>query len=156
MGFILLEGGAEFGGKMALPDHRALALSGGPDARLSIIPAAAAPDNNHLQAGQRGVRWFQNLGATHVTALPLIDQASANEKDVAEALARSRFIYMLGGFPHHLAQTLMGSISWQAILAAYQDGAVVAGSSAGAMVLCGYYYDPAAKKVESTHSCSPC
>jgi len=148
MGYILLEGGAEFGGEMALPDHQALALAGGPGARLSIIPAAAAPDNNHQQAGQRGVRWFQHLGATRVTALPLIDRASANKKDVAEALARSRLIYILGGFPRYLARTLMGSLSWQAILTAYREGAVIAGSSAGAMVLCDYYYDPATRKVE--------
>ena len=143
-----MEGGAEFGGLMAQPDLRALDLAGGPDARLSIIPAAAAPDNNHQQAGQRGVSWFQSLGATQVTALPLIDQASANSQAIAEALVRSRLIYLLGGFPHYLAQTLMGSLAWKTILAAYQDGSVIAGSSAGAMVLCEYYYDPAAQAIK--------
>ena len=54
MGYIVLEGGAEFGGLMSEPDLRALALAGGFDARLSIIPAAAAPDNNHQRAGQSG------------------------------------------------------------------------------------------------------
>jgi cyanophycinase len=148
MGYILLEGGAEFGGHMAEPDLRALALAGGYDARLSIIPAAAAPDNNHLQAGEKGVRWFRSLGATQVTALPIIDRLSANDRNIATVLSRSRLIYMLGGFPHHLAQTLIGTLSWQAILAAHGDGAVVAGSSAGAMVLCHCYYDPFTKKVE--------
>ena len=57
-------------------------------------------------------------------------------------------IYMLGGFPHYLAQTLMGSLSWGAILAANRNGAVIAGSSAGAMVLCDQYYDTASKMVE--------
>lgn len=148
MGYILLEGGAEFGGLMDKADLRALALAGGPHARLSIIPAAAAPDHNHLLAGQSGESWFRGLGATHVTALPLIDRPSANSKNVAEALGRSRLIYMLGGFPHYLAQTLMGSLSWGAILAANRNGAVIAGSSAGAMVLCAQYYDPVSKMVE--------
>ncbi len=148
MGYILLEGGAEFGGNMAEPDLRALALAGGDDVRLSIIPAAAAPDNNHLQAGEKGVRWFRSLGATQVTALPLIDRLSANDRNIATVLRRSRLIYMLGGFPRHLAQTLIGSLSWQAILLAHNDGAVIAGSSAGAMVLCHCYYDPFAKKIE--------
>jgi cyanophycinase len=147
-GYIVLEGGAEFGGEMAQPDLRALALAGGFDARLSIIPAAAAPDNNHLHAGEKGVSWFRHLGATHVAALPLIDRLSANDRDIAESLARSRLIYMLGGFPHHLAQALNDTLSWQAILAAHRDGAVIAGSSAGAMVLCHSYYDPFAKKIE--------
>jgi cyanophycinase len=147
MGYLLLEGGAEFGGVMTQPDQRAMELAGGPKARLSIIPAAAAPDNNHRQAGQRGVRWFQGLGATQVTALPLIDPISANNQEVAEVLRGSGLIYLLGGFPHYLAQTLMGSLSWEAILAAHQAGSVIAGSSAGAMVLCDYYYDPAAKSL---------
>jgi cyanophycinase len=133
---------------MDLPDLRALALAGGPDARLSIIPAAAAPDNNHQRAGQNGVRWFKQLGATRVTALPLIDHSSANDKKIVAELERSQLIYMLGGFPHHLVKTLMDSLSWQAILAAYRKGALVAGSSAGAMALCEHYYDPAGEKVE--------
>jgi cyanophycinase len=148
MGYILLEGGAEFGGLMAQPDLRALELAGGADALLSIIPAAAAPDNNHHQAGQRGVIWFQSLGATRVTALPLIDRISANNPDLAEALGRSRLIYLLGGFPHYLAQTLMGSLAWKALLDSYAGGSVIAGSSAGAMVLCEYYYDPTAQSMK--------
>ena len=133
---------------MDLPDLRALALAGGADALLSIIPTAAAPDNNDEQAGKKGVRWFKKLGATHVTALPLIDRVSANDKKIAAELGRSDFIYMLGGFPEHLMQTLMDSLSWQTMLAAYRKGALIGGSSAGAMVLCEYYYNPMAEKVE--------
>jgi cyanophycinase len=149
MGYIVLEGGAEFGGLMSEPDRRALALAGGFNARLSIIPAAAAPDNNHQRAGQKGVRWFEKLGATQVTALPLIDLISANNPALVEALKQSRLIYLLGGFPQYLAQTLMGSLSWKAVLAAHEAGAVLAGSSAGAMVLCEYYYDPAAQAIRN-------
>jgi cyanophycinase len=143
MGYILLAGGAEFGGVMAQPDRQAMDLAGGPHARLSIIPAAAAPDDNHDRAGQKGMRWFEGLGATQVTALPLIDRDSANDPGLAEALRRSRLIYLLGGFPDYLAQTLVDTLSLEAITAAFKDGAVIGGSSAGAMVLCEYYYDPA-------------
>jgi cyanophycinase len=55
-------------------------------------------------------------------------------------------IYLLGGFPRYLEQSLAGSKSWRAILNAHQSGAVIAGSSAGAMILCDAYYDPYAKK----------
>jgi cyanophycinase len=147
MGYILLEGGAEFGGRMEIPDRRALALGGGSGVRVSIIPTAAAPDNNHERAGQNGVRWFQGLGATRVTSLPLIDRASADDPEVVVALRQSHMIYMLGGFPHHLGQSLNGSLAWDAMLAAYQSGAVIAGSSAGAMVLCEAYYDPGAGRI---------
>jgi cyanophycinase len=140
-GYILLEGGAEFGGQMAEADLRAIQLAGGVDARVSIIPAAAAPDSNHERAGHNGIRWFKSLGAKNVTLLPLIDSASANQSSIAKSILDSRFIYLLGGFPVYLAQTLAGSKSWQAILQAYHAGAVIGGSSAGAMVLCQHYYD---------------
>ncbi len=146
-GHILLEGGAEFGGQMAGPDRAAIALAGGADALIGIIPAAAAPDHNHRRAGENGRRRFQSLGARQVDVIPLIDAQSAEQPEVAEIVRRSRLIYLLGGFTHYLGQTLAGSRSWQAMLDAYRDGAVIAGSSAGAMVLCQYYYDPASQSV---------
>jgi cyanophycinase len=146
-GYILLEGGAEFGGRMAEPDKRAIELAGGFEAPICIIPAAAAPDNNHQRAGQTGIRWFKHLGAREVTLLSLIDQISANQANLAASLINSRLIYLLGGFPRYLEQTLAGSLGWQAILEAYQAGAVVGGSSAGAMVLGQHYYDPTMKRV---------
>src|SRR6185437_3626307 len=114
----------------------------GRDAPISILPTAAAPDHNHQRAGANGERWFRSLGARQVSVVPLIDQASANDAAIATALRQSRLIYLLGGFPGYLAQTLAGSASWAALLDAYAAGAVIAGSSAGAMVLCQYYYDP--------------
>jgi cyanophycinase len=123
MGYILLEGGAEFRGRMATPDRQAIVLAGGVEARLSIIPAAAAPDKNYQQAGQNGVDWFQKQGAVNVNALPLIDRKSADDPAVVEAIERSR------------------------VIAAHRSGAVIAGSSAGAMVLCDYYYDPHQKNI---------
>jgi len=142
-GYILLEGGAEFGGLMSVPDRRALELAGGLESAVSIIPTAAAPDNNHQRAGNNGVRWFQSLGARNVSVVPVIDQVSASDLQLAEQLRHSRLIYLPGGFPGFLAETLRGSLCWQAMLEAYEQGAVLAGSSAGAMVLCQSYFDPA-------------
>jgi cyanophycinase len=146
-GHILLEGGAEFGGQMAAPDRRALELAGGLDARLCILPTAAAPDHNHQRAGQNGLRWFNHLGARQAFVLSLIDRASANQPELAATLQNSNFIYLLGGFTHYLGQTLAGSLGEQAMWAAYQAGAVIGGSSAGAMVLCQHYYNPEAGSI---------
>jgi cyanophycinase len=147
MGYLLLEGGAEFGGRMRDPDLRTIELAGGFDAPIRIIPTAAAPDNNHQRAGNNGIRWFQNLGARDVISLPLIDKASANAPKIAQSLHDAKLIYLLGGFTHYLGQTLKDSLAWQAALDAYHNGAVIAGSSAGAMVMCGCYFDPGAGKV---------
>src|SRR5215211_88971 len=147
MGYLLLEGGAEFGGRMRDPDLKAIELAGGPEAPVRIIPTAAAPDHNDQRAGNNGIRWFQSLGANDVGSLPLLDKVSANDESIAKSLREAKLIYMLGGFTGYLGETLKGSAAWQAALEAYAMGAVVAGSSAGAMVMCEFYYDPSQGKV---------
>ena len=147
MGYILLEGGAEFGGRMRDPDLKAIELAGGFNAPIRIIPTAAAPDNNHQRAGNNGMRWFQNLGAKDVASLLLIDKASASDPEIANSLRNAKLIYLLGGFTHYLGQTLKDNLAWQAALDAYREGAIIAGSSAGAMVMCEYYFDPSSGKV---------
>ncbi len=143
-GHILLEGGAEFGGQMAAPDRRGMELAGGVNAPIFVIPTAAAPDRNDQRAGQNGVRWFKRLGAENVLLLPVVDVASANDPSLASVLRQARLVYLLGGFTHYLGQTLAGSRCLQAMREAYASGAVIAGSSAGAMVLCQYYFNPEA------------
>ncbi len=147
MSTLLLEGGAEFGGRMSEPDLRAMELAGGFNIPICVIPTAAAPDNNHRRAGDNGIRWFQSLGAKNVFAVDVIDSASANNESLAASISASRLIYLLGGFPRYLAETLANSVCWRAALDAFNEGAVIAGSSAGAMVLCEHYYDPYEKKL---------
>jgi cyanophycinase len=147
MGYLVLQGGAEFGGAMKSSDLRAIELAGGFNAPISIIPAAAAVDQNHERAGRIGADWFKSLGAGKVEVLPLIDRPSSDDRQIAQRLHRSRLIYMLGGFPRYLADVLQDSRAWHAIRAALDNGAVVAGSSAGAMVLCEFLYDPAQRLV---------
>ena len=142
MAYFLLEGGSEFGGRMSEPDLRALELAGGLQTSIAILPTAAAPDHNDLRAGRNGQRWFESLGASRVDVVPVADKLSANNADLAASVAAAHLIYLLGGFPRYLCETLHDSRVWSAALEAYRSGAVIAGSSAGAMVLCEHYYDP--------------
>lgn len=141
-GYLLLAGGAEFGGRMVHVDQRAIHLAGGLGVPIRIIPAAAAPENNHIHAGDNGERWFSGLGAKDVTSLPLIDRTSADLEDIIAELRYAWLIYLLGGVPTHLFRSLAGSRAWNAALEAHREGAVIAGSSAGAMVLCSHFFDP--------------
>ncbi len=149
MGTLLLEGGAEFGGDMREPDEKAIELAGGWDAPIRIIPTAAAPDHNDQRAGNNGIRWFQRLGAKDVQSVPVVDRESADDEKIASSFRDARLIYLLGGFTHYLGQTLKGSRTWQAVLEAYRQGAVIAGSSAGAMVMCERYYDPSQGQIHA-------
>ena len=147
MSAILLAGGAEFGGRMREPDLHAIELAGGLDAPIRIIPTAAAPDHNHKRAGNNGVRWFKRLGARDVAVTFVIDKASAQDESLASSLRSAKLIYLLGGFPRYLCETLSDSFAWQAVMDAYHAGGVIAGSSAGAMVLCEHYYNPYENKL---------
>jgi cyanophycinase len=147
MGFVLLEGGSEFNAGMAAADERAMAAAGGCTAPIRIIPAAAAPDGNHLRAGAQGVAWFKALGAADVRALPVIDRTSADQPELAGELETAKIVFMLGGFTRYLAETLAGSRAWRAMGDARRSGAVIGGSSAGAMVLCESYFDAASGKL---------
>jgi cyanophycinase len=148
MGILLLEGGCEFQGKMEELDKKALALAGDQDAKVVIIPTAAAPDNNSERAGNMAMEWFRTLGARHISALPIIDKKSADDPELAAELDGANLIFILGGFPGYLEHTLRKSRCFDAIWRAYQRGAVLAGSSAGAMVLCEWYFDPAVKEIK--------
>jgi cyanophycinase len=148
MGILLLEGGCEFQGKMEDPDRKAIALAGGKNAKIVIIPTAAAPDNNSRRAGNTALKWFRSLGAKNVVSLPIIDKHSADDPKLSAELDQANLIYILGGFPGYLAHTLAETRCLDALLRAYQKGTVLAGSSAGAMVLCEWYFDPAVKEIK--------
>lgn len=132
---------------MAAVDRRAIELAGGANAGVAILPTAAAPDHNHVRAGGNGERWFRSLGARRVEVVPVIDRQSADDPTLASRLSRARLIYILGGFPGYVVSTLAGSRCWQAVLDAWSVGAIVGGSSAGAMAVCGHLYDPYQRKL---------
>lgn len=81
-----------------------------------------------------GVEHFTRLGAA-VQALPVIDWASADDSALAAQIAQANFVYLSGGKPDYLYKTLHGSRAWDAILTVLANGGLLAGCSAGAMIL---------------------
>jgi len=132
---------------MAEVDLAAIRLAGGRTTPIAIIPAAAVPANDQTNAGENGVRWFRSLGHGTVRSLGLVDRESAGDPRIASDLEASRLIFLLGGSPRYLAETLQGTRAWQAVLKAHRQGAVVGGSSAGAMVLCERFFDRTSQRV---------
>ncbi len=119
-------------------DADLLAASGGD--RVTVLPTAAAyehPDH----AVERATRWFDKLGA-QVTAVNAVDRPGALDPGNVAAVRDARFLYLADGSPMHLRSVLLRSPLWDALAAAWRDGAVLAGSGAGAMVLCDPAVDP--------------
>jgi cyanophycinase len=104
--------------------------------RVVCLPTAAGQEGAERITywSQLGVDHFSRLGA-QVEAVPVIDQASAHSADLARAVASANFVYLSGGKPDYLHHTLAGSPVWEAILSVLAQGGLLAGCSAGAMIL---------------------
>ncbi len=148
-GLILLAGGGEFQKGNELADRFALEQAGGLAAPVIIVPTAGGADGGIPMASRNGVNWFRQLGSTQVEALPLANRQDADDPTLAEKLATARLIYMAGGSPGYLLNALEGSACWRAMQQALESGAVVGGSSAGAMVLMEHLFDPSGGQVRA-------
>lgn len=67
--------------------------------------------------------------------LPIFTREDANNPEYVTLMRDSALMYMSGGDPHYLAETLMDTPLWEAIQENWSTGASLAGCSAGAMVL---------------------
>ncbi|MDE3087447.1 MAG: Type 1 glutamine amidotransferase-like domain-containing protein [Acidobacteriota bacterium] len=119
-------------------DAELLAASGG--AEVVVLPTAAAYEHPE-KAVDTATAWFAALGAG-VRGLMVLGRADAEDPANAEVVRTARFVYLGGGSPMHLRSVLKASLVWAALLEAWRGGAVVAGSSAGAMVLTDPMVDP--------------
>jgi cyanophycinase len=137
-GALALVGGAEWREGCRKFDA-ALLKAAGTDEVL-VLPTAAAFENPG-RAVETARRYFEDLGA-NVSGLMVLGRSEAEDETNAAVVRSSRFVYVGGGSPMHLRSVLKGSRLWQALLDAWNDGAVLAASSAGAMVLCDPMVDP--------------
>lgn len=137
-GPIALVGGAEFTPAAAACDRTLLALSGAE--RVLVLPTAAAFEHPD-RAVANAERWFAGLGVEAV-GLDVLTRRDALDPAKASAVRESAFTYLTGGSPMHLRSVLKDSPVWEALVAANAAGGLVAGSSAGAMVLTDPMVDP--------------
>jgi cyanophycinase len=101
---------------------------------LAYVVATAAGRQRPELAVRNAVDWFGSLGLA-VEELPATKRSHATSREVAERARQGRFFYLVGGDPGLVPKTLAGSPVWEAIVAAWRDGAALAGSSAGAMAM---------------------
>ena len=136
-GPLALVGGAEWRDGCDF-DAELLAASGGQE--VVLLPTAAAFENPE-KCVEHATEWFGRLGG-RVKALPVLQRGDALDPSNADAVRAARFVYLSGGSPLHLRSVLKETPLWDALVEAWRDGAVIAGSSAGAMVLGDPMVDP--------------
>lgn len=102
--------------------------------RVAIIPTAAGKEIKFKKWIDDGIDHFSKLGAEPV-GLPVINKRDTENKKMIEIVQKAHFIYFSGGDPGYLFYCLNKSPLWKIIESLYKRGAVLAGSSAGAMVM---------------------
>lgn len=132
---LALVGSGEYLPEMEPVDRELISRLKGPP-RVVCLPTAAGKEGYERIAywSRLGVDHFTRLGA-RVEALPVIDRTSANDAVHAKVIASANFIYLSGGKPGYLYTTLEDSLVWEAILSVLAGGGLLAGCSAGAMIM---------------------
>ena len=94
------------------------------------------------QEGERSLTYWRELGAAQgerigvpTSFLPVFTREHATDPLLAARVAEAGLLYLSGGNPGHLGETLVGSLVGDAIMAHVRSGGALAGCSAGAMVL---------------------
>ena len=102
---------------------------------IQIPTAAGRESDDRLEYWkQLGKSQADRLGVDSIF-LPIFTREDANNPEYATLIHNCALIYMSGGDPHYLAETLVGTPVWDAIQENWRNGTSLAGCSAGAMVL---------------------
>jgi cyanophycinase len=136
-GTLALVGGGEFTDGCSF--DATLVESSGADEVL-VLPTGAAYEHPH-RVVEQAVGWFDRLGLK-ARGLDVLTRPDALATVNAEAIRAARFVYLVGGSPMHLRSVLKDTAVWEALVGMWQAGGVLAGSAAGAMVLCDPMVDP--------------
>lgn len=138
-GALALVGSGEYTPAMNSTDGALLDMLGGPaSAQVALIPTASGLELGMPQRwNSQGVAHFAALGAA-ATPLGLIGRDDAHDAQIVAALRAANFFYFSGGNPEYVLETLRDTPAWDAIGDGIANGAVLAGCSAGAMMLGSY------------------
>jgi cyanophycinase len=135
-GPVALVGSGEYLAVMA--ELEAALIAGRPSRYVQLATAAGMEGPGSID------RWTA-LGAAQaarlgVEAVPVkaLDRESAEDAANAEQVRGAGLIYLSGGNPSYLADTLRETLVWAAIVEEWLKGAALAGCSAGAMALTGW------------------
>jgi cyanophycinase-like exopeptidase len=134
-GTLALVGAGEFLDSMSGVDRQLLDRAGG--SNVVILPTASAPDGSGVPERwiRMGVDHFTRLGA-RTAGLLALDRSACDDRANADRIRAANLVYFSGGKPI-ICATLEGTAIWRRC-APSDRGGLIAGCSAGAMIMGGY------------------
>jgi cyanophycinase len=129
-GWLVIEGGSYPVNPVVAEKFRE--LIGGADAKVLLVPTAMAdseltPELNASAAKDLGLRNYEVFN-TH-------DQTQADSEEFAARIRDARGVWFGGGRAGRLAEAYLGTRTHRELGSLYEQGGVIGGSSAGAMIL---------------------
>ena len=116
--------------------------------KVAIIPTAAGQEKDYSKWIEKGIQHFKNLGASPI-GFDLLTKKDAENKKFIEKIKTCQIIYFSGGDPGYLFYSLYETEFWATIYNLYKNGAILCGSSAGAMVMGEYVFSNVYEAFES-------
>ena len=137
-GTLALLGGGEWSDACRELDAELLGFAA--DKAVIVLPTAAAFEHPERVAA-RASTYFEGLGASART-LAVLHRGEAEDPEIAATVRAAKFVYLVDGSPLHLRSVLKGSALFEALVASYHGGGVIAASGAGATLLGDPMVDP--------------
>ncbi len=131
-GSVIIIGGAEDKVRDRVILNRFAGLAGGRDATVAVISTASSLG---AEAGERYRNVFAELGIERVRPLHAITRSQANDESAARLVKDATGIFLTGGNQLRLSSTIGGTRLADSILERFRNGAVIAGTSAGASAM---------------------
>lgn len=126
-GILALVGGGEF--TSACEFDAELLERAGTDS-VVVLPTAAAFEHPD-RVGEAAVHHLAALGA-RVEVLPVVARGDALAAEFGATVRAAQFVYLSGGSPMHLRSVLKETPVWEALVAAWQGGALIAAAGEAA------------------------
>jgi cyanophycinase len=115
---------------------RFIALAGGANARVVILPGAGTEET--FPADWAGYRVFRDAGVKSITVLHTRSREEANSESFTAQLRAATAVWIPGGRQWRLADAYLGTRTVRELHALLDRGGVIGGTSAGASIQASY------------------
>ncbi|MGH3362964.1 MAG: cyanophycinase [Nocardioides sp.] len=105
--------------------------AGGESARIAIIATASSLGPEVVEVYDA---LFRRLGAADVVSVRPESREDAHDEELVEQIGKATGVFMTGGNQLKLSAMILGTPFGDALVRAHRDGAVIAGTSAGASI----------------------
>ena len=120
------------GGETSETVKRFVALAGGVESPIVLIPTASESDPVDLKRAEQA--FARRFGFKHVSVLHTRDRAEADREEFVAPLKVARGVWFAGGRQWRLVDAYLGTRTQREIEAVLSRGGVIGGSSAGATI----------------------